>query len=699
MNVPGKGSVLVVDGEESLLGIIKQFLVERGYRVELAPSGDRALVLLESDSFDVVLVDLKLPDCNGIKVIRRFRQAHPTTQTVVMTAYASFEGTLEGTLEALRLGVFDYILKPFDLVKIGELVDAAFQESVLQAKRAHRIDHLEKTKKKLEKSTERLKGKMLKASNQLALAQKSLKKHVTRLKMLYQMGRDISTNENWSDALDRFLMALCQYLEAEGTGLLMFSGGGPALNVRTAYQIESELLDEAVETLLAARNRDILPTELFCLESCSGDRAPTCLELTAPWEHTVVPLLYKGRWLGFLIIKKKYHSRREFAGEYHFMNTIQTILTEEVANAVNISHLRNLKNFNETILENINSGVLKTDRSGKVAFINRRAREILGPAADGNVTFDSLFTNPYGTDRLFERLVNSEDRNCSLEGTLTLPEGRNIPIRLNSTVVETDEYHGQTIVAIFEDLTRQRAMEEELRRADRLRSLGELSAGVAHEIRNPLTGIATTAQVLREKLSGEPEKVKYLSVILEEINRLDEIISNLLLFARPRPLHPEELSVHRLIEESMLLLADTAAGSGVTIQFDNELNDDRCLFDRDQMKQVFLNIALNGIQACKKGGTLSVNLRCGDDPSLIVLEFIDTGEGIPEDISDKLYDPFFTTRPDGTGLGLSISRSIVESHSGSIYHRTETGKGSSFFIEVPRRTIAPSKKRETAQVT
>ena len=695
MNVPGTGSVLVVDDEESLLGILRQFLADRGYLVEIASTGDRAFALLETERFDVVLVDLKLPDCSGLEVIRNCQATHPTTQAVVMTAFAS----LESTLESLRLNVFDYILKPFDLVKIGELVDAAFHESKLLRESAGRIDHLEKTNRKLEQSTERLKGKMLRASDELVLAHESLKKHVTRLKMLYQMGRDISSNENWSDALDRFLMALCQYLDADGTGLLLFSGDGSVLNVRTAYQIESELLEEAVEALLEARNRDTLPTEIFCIEGCCDGRIPTCLELKAPWECTVVPLLYKGRWLGFLIIKKAYRSRREFMGEYHFMNTMQTILTEEVANAVNISRLRSLKNFNETILENINSGVLTTDCSGRVIFINRRAREIIGTAADASMTFDDLFTNPYDSGNLFERLAKSEDRNCSLESTLTLPDGRTIPVRLNSTVVETDDYHGKTVVAIFEDLTQKRAMEEELRRADRLRSLGELSAGVAHEIRNPLTGIATTAQVLREKLSGESEKVKYLTVILEEINRLDEIITNLLMFARPPALRPEELSAHHLIEEALLLLADTAVEKGVTIQFENELEDDCCAFDRDQIKQVILNIALNGIQACKRGGTLSVNLRGGDDPSLIVLEFIDTGDGIPADVSDKLFDPFFTTRPDGTGLGLSISRTIVEGHGGVIYHRTEEGKGTRFFIEVPRRAVALATKTETAQVT
>lgn len=695
MTAPVDRTVLIVDDEESLLGILEQFLRERSYRVETATTGEKALSLLEAERFDVVLIDLKLPDRSGLDVIGRFQSTSPATQFVVMTAYAS----LESTIEALRLNVFDYVLKPFDLVKIGEVVDAACSETMRMRERANFIDDLERANEKLEKSRENLNKKILRASDELAEAHESLKKHVTRLKVLYQMGRDISSNENWSDALDRFLMALCKYLDADGAGLLMFSGSETVLNVRTLYHIETELLERAVDTLIEAYNRDTLRTEIFSLEGCTGEHTPTCLELKKPWEHTVVPLLYKGRWLGFLVIKKGYRSRREYVNDYHFMNTIQTILTEEVANAVNISRLRNLKDFNETILENINSGVLKTDREGNVVFVNRRAREILGGAMAGSATFDELFVNPYGDGGLFGHLVGSDNRSCSLEGTLTHPGGGKVPIRLNSTVVETDDYHGKTIVAVFEDLTERMALEEELRRADRLRSLGELSAGVAHEIRNPLTGIATTAQVLKDKLEGEPEKVKYLSVILEEINRLDEIISNLLTFARPISPAPEELSAHRLIEEALLLLADKAAEKGVTIQFESELAEERCFFDRDQIKQVVLNIALNGIQACQRGGKLSVRIHEGGNHSLIVFEFADTGDGIAEEVSDKLYDPFFTTRPEGTGLGLSISRKIVESHGGTIYHQCRADEGTTFFVELPRRMVVSPLNAKTAKVT
>ncbi len=682
-----KGSVLIVDDEKSLTDILEQFLTERGYDLSIAHDGARALELLDERGFDAALVDLKLPDCTGLDIIEASYRKYPAMKCIVMTGFAS----QESTIEALRLNAFDYILKPFDLLKIAETVDAAVSHTVLVRQNTVIIKRLEEANRKLERSKNNLNKRILETNEELEKANESLKRHVTRLKMLFQMGRDISSDENWSDALDRFLMALCKYLEAEGAALLMFSDAGKVLQVRTSYNIDAGTLDEIVKTILEGQKSDMLQNEIFSLESSESGQPASCLAMKKPWEKTVVPLLYKGRWLGFLAVLKWYETRGIYLNDYHFINTIQTILAEEVANAVNISRLRNLKDFNETILENINSGVLKTDRNGKVVFLNNKAKDILGCDVE-NLSFNDLFANPFGNGGLFERLVGSEEKTCSLEGILSIPGGTGIPVRLNSTLVEADDYQGKTIVSVFEDLTAQKAMEEDLRRADRLRSLGELSAGVAHEIRNPLTGIATTAQVLKEQLTGEAEKMRYLTVILDEIKRLDDIIRNLLNFARPAAPRPVEVSINELIENTLNLISDEAFNKGVSVSFDNYLEDDLCCLDRDQIKQVLLNVATNGIQACDAGGELSINLRGAEDPAFIRIEINDNGEGIRDEDADRLYNPFFTTRTEGTGLGLSISRKIVESHGGWISHRNLESGGTCFFVEIPRRIVGTASK-------
>jgi len=670
------GSILVVDDEASILEILEQFLTERGFSVTTAQTAEAALI------------DLKLPDRTGLDLLEPLAHANPHAKCIMMTAFAS----LESTIEALRLNVFDYILKPFDLLKIGEVVDAAAQHSRLKGEYDGVVERLMRENVELEASSKRLSDRLVAINDELSKTNESLNRHVTRLRVLYQMGRDISSNENWSDALDRFLMALCKYLDAEGAGLLLFSNNEQSLKVRTSYQIDDALLETALGALSAAQRNDTLPSEMFTLESCSDARVKTCLAMTARWENTVVPLLYKGRWLGFLLVRKAYRSRRTYLNDYHFINTIQTILVEEVANAVNISRLRNLKDFNETVIENINSGVLTTDRDGRVIFLNGRARELIGERERAQNSLNALFSNPYGSGGLFEELLARGGGSSSFECMLVRSGEPPIPVKLNTTTVKLDDHHGSTVIGIFEDLTNHKRMEEELRRADRLRSLGELSAGIAHEIRNPLTGIATTAQVLKERLAGDVDKERFVAVILEEIARLDGIIKSLLNFARPIAPRPSEIALASLIEDALELLADKARERGVNVHFENRLRDDRCVLDGDQIKQVVLNIALNGIEASARGGQVSVVAREAANPAFIEIELADSGTGIPDEIADKLYNPFFTTKAEGTGMGLSISRKIAESHGGRIYHRSTPGNGTSFFIDLPRKTLVAEKR-------
>ncbi len=690
----GKGSVIIIDDEQSLLEILEQYLIDRGYEVEAVGDGAGAEALLGERAFDVALVDLKLPDCSGLDLISRYQDEYPAMQFVIMTAYAS----LDSTIDAIRLNVFDYIQKPFDLVKIGEVVDAAYASVSMIGQKIEVPGRDDQVRRELLESRDDLKRRVSKANADLGQARDSLNRHVTRLKMLFQMGRDISSNENWSDALDRFLMALCKYMEADGSALLLFSFGGKVLQIRTSYKMELNYVQTAVNLLVDAQKKDLLQPEIFSLDSFKEGVPVTCLSSNNSWSNSAIPLLYKGRWLGFLVLRKKYASKREYLGDYHFLTTIQTILTEEVANAVNISRLRNLKDFNETILENINNGVLKTDRSGEIVFVNSRAREIIGDAADRKIKFDELFRNPYGRGSLFEHLFYNDEKNHSIEGILSIPQGGTIPVRLNSTLVESDEYNGKSIVVVFEDLTAQKAMEEELRRADRLRSLGELSAGVAHEIRNPLTGIATTAQVLRELLKDDTDKIRYINVILEEIKRLDGIITSLLQFARPLTPRPAELSINGVIDEAVMLVSDRAKEAGVGISVETALEDDGCFLDRDQIKQVVLNLVMNAIEACTRGGGVNVRLGVAEDPSSIVMLFEDDGCGISKETSDKIYNPFFTTRSEGTGLGLSISRKIIENHGGSISHKDRTDRGTTFRVRLPRK-IASANTEEIKIIT
>lgn len=685
------GAVLVVDDEQAILEVLSQFLESRGYKVASARSALEAEKLAQKERFDVALLDLKLPDGVGTDLLLALSEAQPGIACIIMTAFAS----VESTIEALRLDAFDYILKPFDLLRVGEAVDAATNYARLRREKESTIERLEKRNRELEERKEALARELARISEEWNRTNDSLKQHVTRLRVLYQMGRDISSNENWSDALDRFLMALCKYLDSEGAALLLFSDSGRSLKVRTTYQLEPNILESFIESLSQAHASDKLSTEVFCLDGLASGELISCLAVNGAWVHTAIPLLYRNRWLGFLVVRKEYRSRKDYASDYHFISTIQTILSEEVANATAISRLRNLKDFNETVLENMNGGVLTTDNSGKITFMNERAR-ILAGSSSRELFFDDLFENPFGSGGLFEHVMSNPEDSMSFECMMSVDASRSLPVRLRTRRINRNGHHGNSIIAIFEDLRAEKSMQEELRRADRLRSLGELSAGIAHEIRNPLTGIATAAQVLREKEAGNLQAVRIIDVILGEISRLDGIISNLLSFARPAAPRISEVDLEALVEEAIELVSDRARESGVKIHFATSVADGRCSVDRDQIKQVFLNVAINAIQACEHGGKVEIGLKETNDPAFVEIEISDTGRGIPEEIADRLYDPFFTTRPEGTGMGLSISRKIIESHGGRIYHRSRVGEGTSFYLILPRRALVSARGEEVS---
>jgi nitrogen-specific signal transduction histidine kinase len=515
-----------------------------------------------------------------------------------------------------------------------------------------------------------------------------LQRVVAQLKTLYHMGHDLAQNENWSDALDRFLMMLVGFMEAEGAALLLFSAEEAVLTPRSAFQIDEAALERACSAILAGWSRHPRASEIHSLESYAAGgsaRHFTCLEQTATWRMTVIPLRHRNKSLGFLLMEKPYTNGRVFKWDFDFLNTLQTIFAEEIANASYISELRQLSRFNNKVLDNIRSGVISTDMEGYVRYANVWACDMcprLREAERVSVHFDTLFRCRQFPSDFFDGVVRSQQSSYLLEVECD-SGGEPFPARLRTTKMYDDNLNGTVVVAIFEDLTEQRRMETEIRRNDRLRALGQMSAGVAHEIRNPLTGIATTAEVLAGKIAGDEEKTRYVRAMLDEISRLDGIIRNLLEFARPPKPQIATCSLRAVAERVGGLLSEQAVGKGVRLEIAEVDPRLGCMADSGQLTQVLLNLVLNSLQACSEGD--EVRVECGashEVDGVARIDVTDTGPGIPEEIRDTLFDPFVTTKTRGTGLGLAISQHIIEEHEGTI--RCEfLDNGTRFSIELP----------------
>jgi signal transduction histidine kinase len=239
---------------------------------------------------------------------------------------------------------------------------------------------------------------------------------------------------------------------------------------------------------------------------------------------------------------------------------------------------------------------------------------------------------------------------------------------------------------LYENLKQSQAT---LRRADRLSSLGLLTAGLAHEIRNPLVAIRTFTQLLPERYDDAEFREGFQGLALKEVDRICGLITDLLSFARPSRPNVAEEHVNDVVDGIARILETEAKEKGVEIKRDFAAELPKVWIDREQMKQVFMNVILNAIQAMKTGGSIFISTRpysrnqAGEPGEFVQVEIRDTGVGIPEENLDHIFDPFFTSKEEGSGLGLSVSHQIVQEHGGYVTAESKLGKGTSFFIHLP----------------
>jgi two-component system NtrC family sensor kinase len=246
---------------------------------------------------------------------------------------------------------------------------------------------------------------------------------------------------------------------------------------------------------------------------------------------------------------------------------------------------------------------------------------------------------------------------------------------------------------LYEDLKRSKSY---IRRADRLASLGTLTAGLAHEIRNPLVAIKTFTHLLPERIDDQEFRDKFLHIASGEVDRISSLITELLDFARPSDPKLEMENINIILDGMILLVTTEMNKKQINNMKDYDSNLPLVEIDREQIKQVFLNILLNAIEATPQKGKITVRTRSFTKPGgepYVQVEFTDTGCGIPSDQLEEIFNPFFTTKTTGSGLGLSISNQIVRDHRGYIDVESQSGKGSSFFINLPVNQDHPKRRK------
>lgn len=350
--------------------------------------------------------------------------------------------------------------------------------------------------------------------------------------------------------------------------------------------------------------------------------------------------------------------------------------------------IEELRIHNENILASIRAGVLTVDLGGRVTTLNRAGADILALETDaiGRRIADVPGAG-HGLLSVVDNGLNDHQLLHGYEIEVPLPSGRTV-LSVDSTFLCDQESRTCGLVVTFDDVTEVRELQRRILESEKLAAMGELAAGVAHEVRNPLGAVKTCAQFLRGSFTADHPNMRFIQLIIRETDRLDQLVERLLNFTRSSSGDFQYENVNELLENAAALAELKVAGQKLAINKDYDTSLPCSFVDARRLQLGFLNIMLNAIDAMPDGGHISVGTSYDPVARLIRVSISDTGEGIPEDRIGKVFSPFFTTRPSGTGLGLAIVKRVVTEHGGTIGVESQVGAGTKFTITLPLQVEA-----------
>jgi PAS domain S-box-containing protein len=500
------------------------------------------------------------------------------------------------------------------------------------------------------------------------------------------------------DLLDRFANTVAEAVGTDRVFILLpdkqgFSQQYPVVEPGSSHRLELTR-EQATIAQLESDREPIVMDELH--------RAPPTPELQRVARQldsleiaVAMGIFARDHLAGVMMLGPRKSGRIYGSVEQSALQVLCGQLAVAIENAELFTEVQNAKLYNETLLENLTSGVIAVGTDERITVFNNEAGQITG------LNSQEMLDQPL--DELPEALREPVRKTLS---TGESQVDREVVLRSESEGVvaraSTSIFHGQDgqvlgALVVLTDTTAIKRLELQIRRSDRLASLGTLSAGMAHEIKNPLVSIKTFAQLLPERYQDSDFRETFSNLIGHEIDRIDSLVNQLLRFARPAKPHLKPMHVHEILEKSLTLVGHRLYQKEIKLTRSWDANVDTIRADSDQLEQVFLNFFINAMDAMKNGGELSVRTEVrkdeewasaiaqtnGETGEVLRITIRDNGEGIRSEDIPHVFDPFFTTKDYGTGLGLSVVHGIIQEHGGQVEVESEPHKGTAFHILFP----------------
>lgn len=620
-------NILLVDDRKENLLALEAVLSSSNYNLIKANSGEEALKWILMEDFAVILMDVQMPGLDGFETARLIREREKSKDIPIIFITALSQKQ-ENILQGYSVGAIDYIIKPFDPIILKCKVDG-FVSMYLNQKEIQ--------------------------------VQKEIINE--RTKELQEAFLQLKRNEILSRALGETSIDTFVVLNSQGNILLV----NPAVTEMFGYSIK-EIMGKHINLLLtelSLQNLSCVPKgELIetNAQRRDGTKFPVDIQLTVAEIES-----------GSIFVC----SIRDITERKNQFNMLEELVKERT-----LELCESEEKYRLLVEESPEGIIVRKMKSNQWSFINKTGLNILKAKNIHDFSHKS-----------FNDLIYPDDRELLNKNIEKVREGKIIDgfelkfIRVDGEVIDVEVkiipfmYEGeQSLHVMFRDITVFKQTREFMHQSEKLTVVGELAAGIAHEIRNPLTSLRGFTQLLQFDLGANHE---YVDIMINEIDRINTIVSELLLLAKPNKFEFKQVLLQKLLDDMITLMNGQANLHGVEIQLILESSIEDCYIYgiENKIKQVLINIVKNAIEAMPDGGLLII--KVGFDQDQVVLHFIDHGYGIPSEVLENIGQPFYTTKEKGTGLGLMVCYSIIESHQGILSIDSQEGKGTVVQIKLP----------------
>jgi len=560
-------------------------------------------------------------------------------------------------------------------------------------------------------------GNLERSLAELAQSKRAVEEHTRQLESqlrvlnnIYYLSQYLSTVYDRDQVLQTVLKTCVEGLGFDRAILYLYDDRSRRLVCHKTFGFSPEDEKLAMEASYDIDRHDCIPTKVFrssktiFVRDIRSEEQATSLDLKiAQIGQTdffvFTPVISRGMVTGILGADTK-TCRREI--KEIDVESLE-ILANDAARAMErsdlYSHLLEERNFVESIVTHITNGIITLDAAGRITWFNPYSEAVFGMNKDEVLgkDFREVFAGlPSWVDTIEHYLAPPTGGLGSIEFRCIFHDGKEKVLEVHFSSIRQERQDKDVFLIIVHDITHRTLMEEHLRRSDRLISLGVLAAGIAHEIRNPLTGISLLMDDLHDHLHDLPAERELIQKSLQEIDRLENLINGLLDFAVPSGQIKLQLrSLEDVLQNNRFLVKKLCKDNNISLLMQSEERLPMIRLDAEKLQQALLNLLMNAVQAMPGGGELRVEVKkiSAEDSLLSVpavrIEVCDTGKGISPDDIPYVFDPFFTRNASGCGLGLAIVHSIVREHRGQISLVSQLGQGTTFWIDLPAAEDAP----------